>query len=179
MAETSTLAGEVEQFARLADDWWNPDGASAILPKLKPSGSPTFATDQPALGARRARSPIGSKSALDSAAARAACRTPGQAGAEVSHRSRRPSSSSSREHAAGQGWRSLFAPRRSRPRAASTCHRRWCDRSWRHPRPSSRLASACARWAADHLTPNATGPFEALTITCRRIGAIPWATHDF
>src|SRR4028118_729287 len=47
MAETSTsegpfratasiVAGEVEQFAKLADDWWDPDGASAMLHKLNP-----------------------------------------------------------------------------------------------------------------------------------------------
>src|SRR5918995_5328990 len=36
MAETSILPGEVEQFARLADDWWDPDGASAMLHKLNP-----------------------------------------------------------------------------------------------------------------------------------------------
>jgi 2-polyprenyl-6-hydroxyphenyl methylase/3-demethylubiquinone-9 3-methyltransferase len=36
MTETSILAGEVEQFARLADEWWDPDGASAMLHKLNP-----------------------------------------------------------------------------------------------------------------------------------------------
>lgn len=36
MAETSILAGEVEQFAKLADDWWDPDGSSAMLHKLNP-----------------------------------------------------------------------------------------------------------------------------------------------
>ncbi len=36
MSETSIVAGEVEQFAKLADDWWDPDGASAMLHKLNP-----------------------------------------------------------------------------------------------------------------------------------------------
>lgn len=38
MAETSTsaVAGEVERFAALAGDWWDPDGASAMLHKLNP-----------------------------------------------------------------------------------------------------------------------------------------------
>src|SRR4028119_1584907 len=36
MTETSILADEVEQFAGLADDWWDPDGASAMLHKLNP-----------------------------------------------------------------------------------------------------------------------------------------------
>ena len=38
MAETSTsvVASEVENFDRLADDWWDPRGASAMLHKLNP-----------------------------------------------------------------------------------------------------------------------------------------------
>src|SRR5687768_8736276 len=36
MAETSIVDREIEQFARLADDWWDPDGASAMLHKLNP-----------------------------------------------------------------------------------------------------------------------------------------------
>jgi 2-polyprenyl-6-hydroxyphenyl methylase/3-demethylubiquinone-9 3-methyltransferase len=33
---SSVVPGEVEQFARLAADWWNPDGSSAMLHKLNP-----------------------------------------------------------------------------------------------------------------------------------------------
>ena len=36
MTETSIVDREVEQFAKLADDWWDPDGASAMLHKLNP-----------------------------------------------------------------------------------------------------------------------------------------------
>jgi 2-polyprenyl-6-hydroxyphenyl methylase/3-demethylubiquinone-9 3-methyltransferase len=36
MVETSIVPEEVEQFARLASDWWDPDGASAMLHKLNP-----------------------------------------------------------------------------------------------------------------------------------------------
>lgn len=35
-AATSIVATEVEQFAKLADDWWDPDGASAMLHKMNP-----------------------------------------------------------------------------------------------------------------------------------------------
>jgi 2-polyprenyl-6-hydroxyphenyl methylase/3-demethylubiquinone-9 3-methyltransferase len=35
-AATSILAGEVAQFGRLADDWWDPDGSSAMLHRLNP-----------------------------------------------------------------------------------------------------------------------------------------------
>ncbi len=36
MAKTSVVTEEVEQFAKLAGDWWDPDGASAMLHKLNP-----------------------------------------------------------------------------------------------------------------------------------------------
>ena len=36
MAETSILPEEAEQFGRLAGDWWDPKGASAMLHKLNP-----------------------------------------------------------------------------------------------------------------------------------------------
>jgi len=36
MVETSILPGEVDRFAALADDWWDPDGSSAMLHKLNP-----------------------------------------------------------------------------------------------------------------------------------------------
>ena len=36
MARTSILPEEVEQFGKLAADWWDPDGASAMLHKLNP-----------------------------------------------------------------------------------------------------------------------------------------------
>jgi 2-polyprenyl-6-hydroxyphenyl methylase/3-demethylubiquinone-9 3-methyltransferase len=36
MAQTSVVPEEVERFAKLAGDWWDPDGASAMLHKLNP-----------------------------------------------------------------------------------------------------------------------------------------------
>ena len=36
MAETSIVASEAAHFGALAGDWWNPDGASAMLHKLNP-----------------------------------------------------------------------------------------------------------------------------------------------
>jgi 2-polyprenyl-6-hydroxyphenyl methylase/3-demethylubiquinone-9 3-methyltransferase len=36
MAQTSIVREEVAQFGRLAADWWNPDGGSAMLHKLNP-----------------------------------------------------------------------------------------------------------------------------------------------
>ena len=36
MSKTSIVDREVEQFAALAQDWWDPDGSSAMLHKLNP-----------------------------------------------------------------------------------------------------------------------------------------------
>jgi len=36
MVETSIVPEEAERFGRLAGDWWNPDGASAMLHQLNP-----------------------------------------------------------------------------------------------------------------------------------------------
>src|SRR5574339_593489 len=36
MAETSIVAREAEHFGKLAGDWWDPKGASAMLHKLNP-----------------------------------------------------------------------------------------------------------------------------------------------
>ena len=36
MVETSIVPEEIEQFGRLAADWWDPDGSSAMLHKLNP-----------------------------------------------------------------------------------------------------------------------------------------------
>ena len=36
MVETSILPEEAERFGKLAGDWWDPDGASAMLHKLNP-----------------------------------------------------------------------------------------------------------------------------------------------
>src|SRR5215213_9338968 len=36
MVETSIVPEEVAQFGRLAADWWDPNGASAMLHKLNP-----------------------------------------------------------------------------------------------------------------------------------------------
>jgi 2-polyprenyl-6-hydroxyphenyl methylase/3-demethylubiquinone-9 3-methyltransferase len=36
MVQTSIVPEEVEQFGKLAADWWNPEGGSAVLHKLNP-----------------------------------------------------------------------------------------------------------------------------------------------
>src|SRR3982750_3794133 len=36
MVQTSNVPEEAERFGKLASDWWDPDGASAMLHKLNP-----------------------------------------------------------------------------------------------------------------------------------------------
>ena len=58
MVETSVVQAEVEQFGKLAGDWWDPKGASAMLHKLNPVRLGLHPRlDRPALVARRAQPP--------------------------------------------------------------------------------------------------------------------------
>ena len=55
-----------ERFGKLAADWWDPNGASAMLHKLNPCGSNMSATRSTSIGsATNARGGAGGKSALD------------------------------------------------------------------------------------------------------------------
>ena len=67
MAETSILAGEVEQFSKLAGDWWDPHGASAMLHKLNPVRLKYIRDqiDRHWLVDEHGRTPLEGKSALD------------------------------------------------------------------------------------------------------------------
>lgn len=67
MVQTSILPSEVEQFARLAADWWDPDGASAMLHKLNPVRLKYIRDqiDQHWQCDECGRAPLGGKTALD------------------------------------------------------------------------------------------------------------------
>ena len=67
MAETSIVPGEVEQFGKLAVDWWDPDGASAMLHKLGPVRHKYISDliDQHWQIDERSRRPLEGKTALD------------------------------------------------------------------------------------------------------------------
>src|SRR5918993_2364252 len=67
MAETSILPGEVEQFGKLAADWWDPDGSSAMLHKLNPVRLKYIRDwiDQHWQCDEHVRSPLEGKTALD------------------------------------------------------------------------------------------------------------------
>jgi 2-polyprenyl-6-hydroxyphenyl methylase/3-demethylubiquinone-9 3-methyltransferase len=67
MVETSIVDHEVEQFAKLAGDWWDPDGASAMLHKLNPVrlGYIRDRVNQHWSLDEHSRTPLEGKSALD------------------------------------------------------------------------------------------------------------------
>jgi 2-polyprenyl-6-hydroxyphenyl methylase/3-demethylubiquinone-9 3-methyltransferase len=67
MAETSILAEEAERFGALAGDWWDPNGASAMLHKLNPVRLAYIRDriDQHWSSDERARRPLEGKTALD------------------------------------------------------------------------------------------------------------------
>src|SRR5580765_2688027 len=67
MAQTSILPEEAERFGRLAADWWDPDGASAMLHKLNPVRLKYLRDmiDQHWQADECSRAPLEGKSALD------------------------------------------------------------------------------------------------------------------
>ena len=67
MVETSIVPEEVEQFSRLAADWWDPDGSSAMLHRLNPVRLKYIRdqVDQHWALDEHSRTPLSGKSALD------------------------------------------------------------------------------------------------------------------
>jgi 2-polyprenyl-6-hydroxyphenyl methylase/3-demethylubiquinone-9 3-methyltransferase len=67
MVETSIVPEEVEQFSRLAADWWDPDGSSAMLHKLNPVRLKYIRDqiDQHWALDEHSRAPLSGKTALD------------------------------------------------------------------------------------------------------------------
>src|SRR3954451_17559390 len=67
MAQTSILPEEAERFGKLAADWWDPDGASAMLHNLNPVRLKYIRDqiDQHWQCDECSRTPLNGKSALD------------------------------------------------------------------------------------------------------------------
>jgi 2-polyprenyl-6-hydroxyphenyl methylase / 3-demethylubiquinone-9 3-methyltransferase len=67
MARTTIVREEAERFGRLAEDWWDPDGRSAMLHRLNPVRLKYVRDqiDQHWQGDECSRTPLQSKSALD------------------------------------------------------------------------------------------------------------------
>ena len=188
MAETSIVAGEVEQFAKLADDWWDPDGASAMLHKLNPVRlayirdrvNQHWSLDE------HSRRPLEGRSALDVGCGAGLLAEPlARLGAQVTAIDAAPELVEvARRHAAEQGLVIDF-----RAAAVEDIEGRFdlitCLEVVEHVAdPQAFIAALAKRLAPGGLlilsTPNATGWSKLLTITLAEgLGRIPKGTHDF
>jgi 2-polyprenyl-6-hydroxyphenyl methylase / 3-demethylubiquinone-9 3-methyltransferase len=188
MVKTSIVAGEVEQFAKLADDWWDPDGASAMLHKLNPVRldyirdrvNQHWSLDE------HSRRPLEGKTALDVGCGAGLLAEPlARLGAEVTAIDAAPELVAvAREHAAGQGLAIDY-----RATAVEDIEGQFdlitCLEVIEHVAdPQAFVATLAKRLAAGGLlimsTPNATSWSKLVTITLAEgFGRIPKGSHDF
>ncbi len=188
MVETSILPKEVEHFAALAGDWWDPDGASAMLHKLGPVRLAYIRgqIDRHWSLDEHGFKPLAAKSALDVGCGAGLLAEPlARLGATVTALDAAPELiEAARAHAAGQG---LAIDYRAIPVeavegqfdliTAMEVIEHVAD-------PQEFVGSIARRLAPGGLavlsTPNATGWSRLMMITLAEgLGQIPRGTHDF
>ena len=188
MAETSILAAEVEQFAKLADDWWNPDGSSAMLHKLNPVRLRYIRDriDQHWGCDECSRSPLEGKSALDVGCGAGLLAEPlARLGAKVTGIDAAPELiAAAQAHAALMGLAIEYDAAPLETIAAKFDLVTALEVIEHVADPASFVHALAARLAKGGLmilsTPNATGWSKLLTITLAEgFGRIPKGTHDF
>ncbi|MBA3730618.1 MAG: bifunctional 2-polyprenyl-6-hydroxyphenol methylase/3-demethylubiquinol 3-O-methyltransferase UbiG [Sphingomonas sp.] len=187
-ATTSVVAEEVEQFARLADDWWDPDGASAMLHKLNPVRlayirdrlNQHWSLDE------HSRRPLEGKSALDVGCGAGLLAEPlARLGAQVTAIDAAPELIDvARDHANRQGLAIDY-----RAAAVENIDGRFnlitsLEVIEHVADPQAFVGALAMRLAPGGLlilsTPNRTGWSKLLTITLAEgFGRIPKGTHDF
>ena len=190
MAETSTsiVASEVENFDRLASDWWDPRGKSAMLHKLNPVrlGYVRDWIDQHWQGDECNRRPLEGKTALDVGCGAGLLAEPlARMGATVTAIDPTPELIvAARDHAAGQGltidYRNTAVENLSEQFDLVTA----MEVIEHTADPAAFLKSLAERLAPGGLlilsTPNATALSQLVTITLAEgLGAIPKGTHEF
>jgi 2-polyprenyl-6-hydroxyphenyl methylase/3-demethylubiquinone-9 3-methyltransferase len=188
MAETSIVAREAEHFGAMAGDWWDPNGASAMLHKLNPVRLAYIRdrVDQHWQSDERSLRPLAGKTALDvGCGAGLLCEPLARLGANVTGVDAAPELiAAAREHAEGQGL----------PITYRACGVEELDGQFdlvtameviEHvASPAAFLRSLADRLAPGGLlilsTPNRTGWSKLLTITLAEgFGRIPRGTHDY
>jgi 2-polyprenyl-6-hydroxyphenyl methylase/3-demethylubiquinone-9 3-methyltransferase len=187
-ATTSIVQGEIEQFGKLAGDWWNPKGASAMLHKLNPVRLAYIRDwiDQHWSLDEHSRRPLEGKTALDVGCGAGLLAEPlARLGAKVTAIDPTPELISvARDHAAGQGLDIDY-----RVSAVENLDGKFdlitsMEVIEHTADPQQFLNDLAKRLAPNGLlmlsTPNATGWSKLITITLAEgFGAIPKGTHDF
>jgi 2-polyprenyl-6-hydroxyphenyl methylase / 3-demethylubiquinone-9 3-methyltransferase len=188
MVETSVVQEEIEQFGKLAGDWWDPNGASAMLHKLNPVRLSYIRDqiDQHWSLDEHGRRPLEGKKALDVGCGAGLLAEPlARLGAEVTAID--PAAeliAAARNHATGQGLAIDY-----RVSAIEYLEGQFdlitaMEVIEHTADPQAFLHSLSRRLAPGGLlllsTPNATAWSKLLTITLAEgFGAVPKGTHDF
>ncbi|WP_310468849.1 bifunctional 2-polyprenyl-6-hydroxyphenol methylase/3-demethylubiquinol 3-O-methyltransferase UbiG [Sphingomonas sp.] len=188
MSKTSILPGEAAHFGALAGDWWDPDGASAMLHKLNPVrlGYIRDRADQHWQLDEMSRRPLEGKSALDVGCGAGLLAEPlARLGAAVTAIDAAPELiAAARDHAAGQGLSIDY-----RAAAVEDVQGKFdlvtsLEVIEHVADPQAFVAALAARLVPGGLmilsTPNRTAWSKLLTITLAEgTGRIPKGTHDF
>jgi 2-polyprenyl-6-hydroxyphenyl methylase / 3-demethylubiquinone-9 3-methyltransferase len=188
MVKTSIVDREVEQFAKLADDWWDPDGASAMLHKLNPVRlayirdrlNQHWSLDE------HSRRPLEGKGALDVGCGAGLLAEPlARLGAQVTAIDAAPELIDvAREHAAGQELAIDYRAAAVEDIAGQFDLITSLEVIEHVADPQAFVAALAKRLAPGGLlilsTPNRTARSRLLTITLAEgLGRIPKGTHDF
>jgi 2-polyprenyl-6-hydroxyphenyl methylase / 3-demethylubiquinone-9 3-methyltransferase len=187
-ASTSIVPEEVAQFGRLAADWWDPKGASAMLHKLNPVRLKYIRdqVDQHWQADECSRRPLDGKSALDVGCGAGLLAEPlARLGARVTGLDAAPEVIAvARDHAAAQGLEIDYRVGSVEKLRGQFDLVTSLEVIEHVADPGSFLKGLAARLAPGGLlilsTPNATGWSKLLMITLGEgLGQIPKGTHDF